>query len=602
MRKIEQVRKRDGRVVSYDETKIAGAIFKAAQAVGGEDRYLSTELARVVTMFLERYYAKDVPEIEDIHDMVEKVLIETGHARTAKAYILYRVNKARRRERPRTEAPVPPLLVIDPASREAIQPWERERLRRSLERDGACPAPLSAEVARAVEERLLASGLRRVAPSLVREFTANLLFERGLLPVPAHAGREAPDGVFESIFRPAEGGVRTPAAVAHEVGERCLARFAREHVYLPDVVAAHQEGRIHLWPYEEPLRVDTLPLPREVEPGEGAPWLREHVAGGLIAVASACADPAAAAARLRDVLASARARRHVVRVPAGRAAADALAVAREATQDGAATVEVVLTPADLADQQAGFAGAERVEALSKIPGVRLLFERAVLVPAVAQGAALDLVRLASEAADEEAFFRNLDGLLAVTVRAHLDRRDLVRRLSAGPGLPLSGLCVPGRTGLAEPFPHGMAYAVTPCGLAEAVARIAGREMHADEGAQALGLRIAAWLDFRLKEESQRNRIRLVLSAEAPAEALDRFAAPNGLPAMLAGGRVRRGALGDARAMARIEGRFHPLLAGSRLVLDPASWPCQGPPSSPREFLAWAHGETSAAGAEWTARG
>ena len=83
VRKIDQVKKRDGRIVPYDETKIAGAIFKAAQAVGGEDHYLSTELARVVTMFLERYYAKDVPEIEDIHDMVEKVLIETGHARTA---------------------------------------------------------------------------------------------------------------------------------------------------------------------------------------------------------------------------------------------------------------------------------------------------------------------------------------------------------------------------------------------------------------------------------------------------------------------------------------------------------------------------------------
>ncbi|MEK7865737.1 MAG: ATP cone domain-containing protein [Planctomycetota bacterium] len=599
MRKIEQVRKRDGRVVSYDEAKIAGAIFKAAQAVGGEDRYLSTELARVVTMFLERYYAKDVPEIEDIHDMVEKVLIETGHARTAKAYILYRVNKARRRERPRTQAAAPPLLVIDPASREAIQPWERERLRRSLERDGACPAQLSAEVARAVEERLLASGLRRVAPSLVREFAANLLFERGLLPAPAPAGSEAPDGVFESVFRPAEGGVRTPAVVAREVGERCLARFAREHVYLPDVVAAHQEGRIHLWPYEEPLRVDTLPLPREGDPAERATWLAEHVAGGLIASASAWTREGAA--RLRDVLAGMRQARHVVRIPAGMAGETALGIAEAAVQDGALAVEVVLTPADLAD-------TGRVEALSRLPGARLLFERAIAVPAVAQGAALDLARLASEGDGEEAFFRNLDGLLAVAVRAHLDRRDLVRRLSSGPGLPLSGLCVPGRTGLADgqgqlagPFPDGMAYAVVPCGLAQAVSSIVGREMHDDEGAQALGLRVAAWLDFRLKEESQRNRIRLVLSAEAPSEALDRFTASDGGQAVLAGGRVRRGAPGDVRSLARIEGRFHSLFAGSRLLLDPASWPCQGPSTSPREFLAWAHGETSAAGAEWTVR-
>lgn len=582
MRKIEHVRKRDGRIVAYDETKIASAIFKAAQAVGGEDRYLATELARVVTMFLERYYSKEIPEIEDIHDMVEKVLIETGHARTAKAYILYRVNKARRRERPREGAPTPTMLVIDPASREAIQPWDRERLRKSLERDGACPAPLSAEVARAVEESLLASGLHRVTPSLIREFVANLLFERGLLTAPA-AGHGGADDVFETVFRAAGDGLRTPATVARDVGERALARFAREHLYLPDVVAAHQEGRIHLWPFDEPLRLDTLPLSREGDPAESALWLREHVAGGLIATASGWKDPAAVAARLRDVLATARARKHVVRIPMGTPTEACLAIAREVSRDGVAAVEVVLSPADLAD-------ADRVDALARLSGVRLLFERALPAPAVAQGVALNLPRIAADTRNTDAFFRALDEVLAVAVRAHLDRRNLVRRLAAGPGLPLSNLCVPLRTGLADPFPDAMSYTVVPCGLAETVPMIAGREMHENDEAQALAVRIAAWIDFRLKEESQRHRIRLVASADAPAETLERFAASSGLRTILPGGRMRPGAVTDPRSVARIEGRFHPILAGSRLLVD-------APPS--RDFLAWVHGETSAAGVEWT---
>ena len=87
--RISKVRKRDGRLVAFDESKIADAIHKAACAAGTGDRFLSEELAGVVTLFLEKRYA-GVPGIEDIQDMVEKVLIETGHARMAKAYILYR--------------------------------------------------------------------------------------------------------------------------------------------------------------------------------------------------------------------------------------------------------------------------------------------------------------------------------------------------------------------------------------------------------------------------------------------------------------------------------------------------------------------------------
>ena len=57
--RIQQVRKRDGRVVGFDERKIADAVFKAAQAVGGEDHALAEELAGVVTLFLEKRYDKD---------------------------------------------------------------------------------------------------------------------------------------------------------------------------------------------------------------------------------------------------------------------------------------------------------------------------------------------------------------------------------------------------------------------------------------------------------------------------------------------------------------------------------------------------------------
>lgn len=86
----QKIVKRDGRVVPFDLERITSAIFKAAQAVGGANRQLSEKLAREVENVLDKQFSQKQPAVEEIQDIVEKVLIENGHARTAKAYILYR--------------------------------------------------------------------------------------------------------------------------------------------------------------------------------------------------------------------------------------------------------------------------------------------------------------------------------------------------------------------------------------------------------------------------------------------------------------------------------------------------------------------------------
>ncbi|MGQ9823956.1 MAG: anaerobic ribonucleoside-triphosphate reductase [Desulfotomaculales bacterium] len=92
------IKKRDGREVPFDETKITDAIFKAARAVGGEDRQTALELTIEVLKMLKSRFNGQVFGVEDVQDVVEKVLIEAGHARTAKAYILYRDRRTRIRE------------------------------------------------------------------------------------------------------------------------------------------------------------------------------------------------------------------------------------------------------------------------------------------------------------------------------------------------------------------------------------------------------------------------------------------------------------------------------------------------------------------------
>ena len=94
---ITKIRKRDGRTAAFDLEKITQAIYKAAQAIGGTDYETAENLAKEVLVVLESE-GSDVPSVEHVQDTVEKVLIENGHARTAKEFILYRAERTRVRD------------------------------------------------------------------------------------------------------------------------------------------------------------------------------------------------------------------------------------------------------------------------------------------------------------------------------------------------------------------------------------------------------------------------------------------------------------------------------------------------------------------------
>ena len=95
---IAQIIKRDGRHTAFELDKITNAIFQAAKASGGHDHDMAESLARQVEENLEKTLGDEIPTVEQIQDEVERVLVETGHARTAKRYILYRDERTRVRE------------------------------------------------------------------------------------------------------------------------------------------------------------------------------------------------------------------------------------------------------------------------------------------------------------------------------------------------------------------------------------------------------------------------------------------------------------------------------------------------------------------------
>ena len=97
---IRFVKKRDGRIIPFNEDRITRAIFLAAEKVAKKeeevpDYNLSEQLTQEVIRVLNSKYTDSIPGVEDIQDVVVKVLIETGHAKTSEEYIIYRTERSR---------------------------------------------------------------------------------------------------------------------------------------------------------------------------------------------------------------------------------------------------------------------------------------------------------------------------------------------------------------------------------------------------------------------------------------------------------------------------------------------------------------------------
>lgn len=92
-----KVQKRNQVIVDYDPSKITAAIFAAARAVGGNDYRLAMQLTDEVDRRIKSLQ-RDCIAVEEIQDIVEETLVDGGHYRTAKAYILYRHKRSEVRD------------------------------------------------------------------------------------------------------------------------------------------------------------------------------------------------------------------------------------------------------------------------------------------------------------------------------------------------------------------------------------------------------------------------------------------------------------------------------------------------------------------------
>jgi len=96
---LTQILKRSGEIAPFDKEKIVNAIYRATEAVGKTDMYLAQKFSdQVVALLNEKFHARSIPAVEEVQDLVEEILIKNRQIKTAKAYILYRDQRARLRE------------------------------------------------------------------------------------------------------------------------------------------------------------------------------------------------------------------------------------------------------------------------------------------------------------------------------------------------------------------------------------------------------------------------------------------------------------------------------------------------------------------------
>lgn len=97
---VSEIRKRSGAVTAFNKNKISNAIYKALAATSKADRGLADQLAgKVVDKLVEQGFTSSrVPSVEDIQDIVESTLIDSGNSDIAKAYIVYRHERRKLRD------------------------------------------------------------------------------------------------------------------------------------------------------------------------------------------------------------------------------------------------------------------------------------------------------------------------------------------------------------------------------------------------------------------------------------------------------------------------------------------------------------------------
>jgi len=280
---FQRVQKRDGTLVDFNKSKITNAIFAAAQSVGGKDRELAEHTADLVILYLARNYPDGLLNVEQIQDAVENVLIENGHARTSKAFIIYREKRAQLRKMKAAQAPqAEPLLDLQErpspsetpqvqTSDETTSVWNRQKIVDALTRETGLDVERAQSIAIDVEKQIIYSRVKIVTVGLIRELVNAKLIEYGLYrEQQMHSRLGIPVYDTEQILRRQRNNLAiSPETAEHALSQELAKQYSFIRLYNQDIVNAQNKEQIRIYGIENPARFleAVLPLQYFVESG-----------------------------------------------------------------------------------------------------------------------------------------------------------------------------------------------------------------------------------------------------------------------------------------------------------------------------------------------
>ena len=303
MGRVTTVVDRNGEVVPFRRSRVVRAILAAVRNAGSDDEWVADKLADMVVYFLDATHGgRPVPPTaDDVDDMIEKALLSTPDlAGVTQAFLASR----RQREElhqieqsARAATPGPEVAQ----SAQHVQGWNRARITAALVREQGMDSARAAEVALAVEQRVLALGLPRLSTGLIRELADVELIARGLASQPAMLGVPRYD-IEQWLFPSDEDtAAATQGELAWRAGRRILADFTLSGVLGEAARELHLGARVVLDALEAPAAIACLRLDAAacLEAGAGLGMLRHYTSpaqgltGAFARLASLLRDAAA---------------------------------------------------------------------------------------------------------------------------------------------------------------------------------------------------------------------------------------------------------------------------------------------------------------------
>lgn len=263
------VRKKDGRVVPYEKSKIIDAIIKAGKITDEQNRASAQKASLLIESVLkERFFPGETLTTDIIAEAVDVVLKKENCILTAKAFTNFRDMKYRAKRKLKVsklqEAPTNStdisLMVITEANA-VMTEWDKTKIAKALAKEARVPTDVAADIAQRVEKKIIASNLTHITTSLIRELVDNELVVLGYgkkmqqqmsLGIPLYNLEEL---IFSKSKENSNIAANNPEAVNLAIAETVLKQYALSHIFTNDISLAHLNGEIHLHDLGYPTRV-----------------------------------------------------------------------------------------------------------------------------------------------------------------------------------------------------------------------------------------------------------------------------------------------------------------------------------------------------------